>query len=171
MNADEFKKAFLPHHMSIRTVCRGLLASYADADDAVQEVYLKLWERREEIELPQNAAAYAVRVSRNHCLDRLRAAKRGPQQLSLDDETYPQNGLLASVEAPQSMEEREVELKFERWHQTLSEQKRRVFDLSHREHKSNSDIAKQLSLSEVNVRVMLSRLRQDLRTLIVAAKA
>ena len=52
MDANDFKRLFLPYHRKLYRVAFRLLGNVQDAEDMVQEAYLKLWKRREE--LPSN---------------------------------------------------------------------------------------------------------------------
>lgn len=47
-----------------------------DAEDAVQEVYLKLWQQRDSLDRYQSVEALATVATKNICLDRLRVRYR-----------------------------------------------------------------------------------------------
>lgn len=47
MDAESFKKEFLPYHRKLYCIAYRLLENAADAEDLVQEAYLKLWDKRE----------------------------------------------------------------------------------------------------------------------------
>jgi len=49
MGNEEFKKRFLPFHPMIYRISHHILENGEDANDVVQEVYIKLWEQRENI--------------------------------------------------------------------------------------------------------------------------
>lgn len=46
-----------------------------DAEDAVQEVFVKIWNKQEKLESLKNIEAFVITVTRNHCLDKLRSKK------------------------------------------------------------------------------------------------
>lgn len=46
MDAESFKNEFLPYHRKLYSVAYRLLENAADAEDLVQEAYLKLWDKR-----------------------------------------------------------------------------------------------------------------------------
>ena len=59
---------------------------YTDEDEArdvVQDVFLKLWQRKETLEEIENIEAFAMRMTRNRCLDVIRANKTVP----IDEDT------------------------------------------------------------------------------------
>ena len=47
MDTESFKREFLPYHRKLYSVAYRLLENAADAEDLVQEAYLKLWDKRE----------------------------------------------------------------------------------------------------------------------------
>ncbi|MGL4492572.1 MAG: sigma factor, partial [Tannerellaceae bacterium] len=74
MNADTFKKRLLPFHRKLYCIAFHYLEREDEAEDMVQEVYLKLWERKEDLEAIANIEAFAVKMIRNLCLDRIKSA-------------------------------------------------------------------------------------------------
>lgn len=58
------------------SLARYLLQDRAEAEDVLQEVFIKLWQHRESLPLSK-VKPWILRVTRNHCLDRLR--KRRPE--------------------------------------------------------------------------------------------
>ena len=68
--------SFLQYRESLEDYACSLLGSRQDAQDMVQDLYLKLWGRRDtlcEIESPK---AYCFSVIRRQCLDVLKSAER-----------------------------------------------------------------------------------------------
>ena len=53
MDAESFKKEFLPYHRKLYCIAYRLLENAADAEDLVQEAYLKLWDKREGLPVQQ----------------------------------------------------------------------------------------------------------------------
>ena len=49
MDAAEFKQQFLPYHRKLYRVAFRLTGNPQDAEDMVQEAYLKLWNKRDEL--------------------------------------------------------------------------------------------------------------------------
>ena len=84
MEREEFKRIWLPLDGSLYRVAFSILGSEADAKDAVQDLYLKLWNRRESLSEVDRPLGYGIRLIRNICIDRLRARNaRGTGELSL----------------------------------------------------------------------------------------
>lgn len=68
MDAESFKRMFLPCHAKLYGVACRLLDNAEDAEDLIQEAYLKLWSKREELTLISNPEAFAVTLVKNMCL-------------------------------------------------------------------------------------------------------
>ena len=76
MGNEEFKKRFLPFHPMIYRISHHILENGEDANDVVQEVYIKLWEQRENIMNICNDEAFVVTMTKNLSIDWLRKNRR-----------------------------------------------------------------------------------------------
>ncbi len=65
------------HHRELHVHCYRMLASYEEAEDAVQEAMIRAWRHRDRIE-GGNVRAWLYRVCTNVCLDEIRRRKRRP---------------------------------------------------------------------------------------------
>ncbi len=82
MSQERFKAEILPIREKLFHIAQKILVEEQEAEDAVQEVLLKLWHTRDSLDKYDNAAAFATTVTKNHCLDRLKVKNRLD---SLDD--------------------------------------------------------------------------------------
>ena len=64
------------HRRELHVHCYRLLASYDEAEDAVQETYLRAWRARDSFEGDALARAWLYRIATNVCLDLIRAKAR-----------------------------------------------------------------------------------------------
>lgn len=159
MNAVKFKEKYIPYHQKMYRVAYRLLEDAQDAEDMVQEAYIKLWNKRDELEYIDNIESYCVVLQRNLCLDFLRSkAKRHLQ--STEEVAIPDKMVLID----------EIEINDEIKHlesiiSRLPEQQQRIMKLRHFEDYSNEEIEQIMGLSSVNVRVLLSRARKKIKEL------
>ena len=84
MNQDRFKAEILPLRQNLFHIAQKILVEEQEAEDAVQEVLLKLWRTRDSLDKYDSLAALSTTVIKNHCLDRLKVIKRQ----DLLDESY-----------------------------------------------------------------------------------
>jgi RNA polymerase sigma factor (sigma-70 family) len=90
MSQERFKAEILPLREKLFHIAQRILVEEQEAEDAVQEVLLKLWYTRDLLVNYESPAAYATTVTKNHCLDRLKVKNR---QEPLDDSYF---GLVAT---------------------------------------------------------------------------
>ena len=159
MNTIAFKEIFLPIRPSIRAVCHAFLRDDEEAEDATQEVYLRLWEARMRLDGLDNPRAYAIRIARNYCLNLIRKASNSPYPTSLEAAEVQEVSETLGGEADLLFSEQIGRLR--QWLRGVSELHRTVFAMSHFRRLSNGEIAERLGLTEGNVRVILCRLRRE----------
>ena len=86
MTAEEFKTRLVPVKNKLFRFALSLLANKQEAEDAVQEVYLKMWSMRNSLVKYKSAEALMMTITKNHCLDKLKLKKN--KASSLDIEHY-----------------------------------------------------------------------------------
>jgi RNA polymerase sigma-70 factor (ECF subfamily) len=89
-----FKTIVLPLHSKLIKYARRLTDNDSDAEDAVQEVMLKLWNMREKLDEYQSVEALAMRVTHNLCMDMWRRKCMDtllPEQVRMDGTTNPEH--------------------------------------------------------------------------------
>jgi RNA polymerase sigma-70 factor, ECF subfamily len=89
MNAEKFQAEVLPNREKLFRTARRMLEDEADAEDAVQEVFLKLWQLREKLDQFDSVTAFATTMVRNLCIDMIRKKSR---EEPIDDSLYRQAG-------------------------------------------------------------------------------
>ena len=52
-----------------------ILQDEEEAKDVLQDIFLKLWQKREDLVSIENVEAFAIRMTRNRCLDVIRARR------------------------------------------------------------------------------------------------
>lgn len=158
MNADEFKQAFLPLHARLYRAAYALLENAQDAEDMVQETYLKLWNKRDELDIRSNAAAYCVATVRNLCLN-LMQTKRYQSE-----EPLPDNLDRSEADNPElQLEKRDEQAQLKALITGLPLQQRQVLWLRDVNECSFEEIEQATGLNAVNIRVTLSRARKRIR--------
>lgn len=134
-----------------------VLESQADAEDAVQDLFIKLWNSREQLDTVLNLKAYCTTLMKNLCIDKLRKEQRvqgmepGPDiaESRLVDEDYDAREKLGKVLAA-----------IER----LPARQRDVMKMYVLEEMSYEEIEKRTGMSNLTLRVLLSNARKSLRS-------
>jgi RNA polymerase sigma-70 factor (ECF subfamily) len=72
MKLERFKKTVLPLRNKLIHVALNLLTERADAEDVVQDAFLKLWSMRDRLDSYRNVEALAVTMAKNLTLDLIR---------------------------------------------------------------------------------------------------
>jgi RNA polymerase sigma-70 factor (ECF subfamily) len=67
-----------PHRRELHVHCYRLLGSFEEAEDLVQEAFLRAWRRRETYEGRSSVRAWLYRIATNACLDALDKRPRRP---------------------------------------------------------------------------------------------
>ena len=63
----------MPYSGKLYAVALSLTCNEQEAEDAVQDAFLRLWTRRDSLPSMENAEAYCVTLTRHICHDRLRS--------------------------------------------------------------------------------------------------
>ncbi len=156
MEKTEFIALVMPFKDKLYRLAKRILVSSDEADDAVQEVFLKLWNGRESIENYRNPEAFAITMTKNYCLDRLKSKQASNLKIVHSNYQTSEN-IEKNIEANNG-----VELVFKIM-ETLPEQQRIVLQLRDVEQFEFSEIAKMMDSNETAIRVALSRARKTVR--------
>ncbi len=75
MLAKDFKTDVLPISNKLLRFALQILQDEEEAKDVLQDIFLKLLQKREELVAIENVEAFAMRMTRNRCLDVIRARR------------------------------------------------------------------------------------------------
>lgn len=156
MNQKEFLETVLPCKDKLYRLAKRLLVSSDEAEDAVQEVFLKLWNGREKIENYRSPEAFAITMTKNYCLDRLKS--RQASNLKIVHNNYQNSeNIERTVEGNEGVE---LVCKIM---ETLPEKQKMIMQLRDIEQFEFLEIAQMLEINETAIRVSLSRARKTVR--------
>jgi RNA polymerase sigma-70 factor, ECF subfamily len=147
------------HQHRLYQVAYRLLRDPQEAEDALQEVFLKVYEHAPRFEPRATVSAWLHRITANHCLNLLR--RRRPQE-SLDDEDAP---LVPDAGATplEALEEQDLSRRLEQLLDALPENQRRALVLKRFAGLSYQEIGEEMGLSPQAVDGLLKRARQFLK--------
>lgn len=156
MTAERFRKEYLPLQDELYRVAFYILESTPDAEDAVQDLYLRLWDAADALDGISSPKAYCIRLLRNICVDKLRRCRPdGEEKLPMQasDEALPDERL----DGRQKLEAAIGRMS------TLSESERTVLMMKVFDDLSYEQIQKRTGLSYLSLRVHLSNARRKIR--------
>lgn len=156
MKQKEFLSTVLPYKDKIYRLAKRLLVSSEEAEDAVQEVFLKLWNGKEKIKNYKNPEAFAITMTKNYCFDRLKSKQAA--NMKIVHSNYKNSDNI----------EREIEAKdgvniVYQIMETLPEQQKTILQLRDVEQFEFAEIAEMMEINETAIRVALSRARKTVR--------
>lgn len=157
MTQSDFVKLVMPFKDKVFRLSKRLLVSKEEAEDATQEILMKLWKNQEKIEDYNNVEAFSMTMTKNFCLDRLKSKQA--QNLKIVHSNYQDNNtsLQKQVEANDSVDwvSKIIE--------TLPEQQKIILQLRDIEQYEFEEIAEMLDMNQTAIRVALSRARKQIR--------
>lgn len=151
-----FHRDYLSLAETLYRIAFYLLESEAEAEDAVQELYLKLWDTRDRLDAVQSPKAYSIQLLKNLCLNRLRKARRlaFPTSLPEPETAPPQDDAL---DARRRLDQVLAGIK------SLPDRQREVLLLRTLEGLSYPEIARRTGMNPPTLRVLLARARKTLK--------
>ncbi len=154
MTEREFIKEVHPISEGLYRIAFYILEDRAEAEDAVQEVLLKLWERRELLSGIKNLKAYCNTLIRNYCIDIIRKGHR----LSAIDETIA-DAEESDTKTTARQQLSETLLAIEK----LGPRQKEALRLLSLEDYSYNQISREMGISPLNARVLVSQARKKLK--------
>src|SRR5687768_1163727 len=76
MNLEAFQNRILPAKNKLFRFALKFLGNEEEAKDVVQEVFIRVWNGREQMNEVQNWEAWCMRIAKNLSLDRIRSLTR-----------------------------------------------------------------------------------------------
>ncbi len=141
--------------------CRLADGDMDEAEDLVQQAFIKLWERRTRIDVAWSLKAYLYKTVHNACLNRLRSLKVQSKYL---DFTTQQTGTMYTQ--PEDTSPELIE-RFRRAMDALPPQCRHIFELSRFESLKYREIADQLGISIKTVETQMGKALRVMRLQLV----
>ncbi|TYB77411.1 RNA polymerase sigma factor [Bizionia gelidisalsuginis] len=157
MTQSDFLTIVTPFKDKVFRLAKRLLVSTEEAEDATQEILMKLWKNKKTIKNYNNVEAFSMTMTKNFCYDKLKS--KHAQNLKIVHNNYEdtQVALQKQLEVSDSLE----------WvgkiMNTLPEQQKLIVQLRDIEQYEFKEIAKMLDMNETAIRVNLSRARKTIR--------
>ena len=158
-DASAFDTLFRAYYAPLcRYACPLTDGSMDDAEDVVQQVFVKFWEQRTALDVQWSVKAYLYKMVHNRCLNRLRDAR------IREKHTAQHAGQLEQAHEEQPGAETELGERIQKALTMLPPECRRVFALSRFEELKYREIADQLGISIKTVETQMGKALRLMRT-------
>jgi len=157
MNQNEFVQLTTAFKDKVFRLAKRLLISTEEAEDVTQEILVKLWTKKESLASYKSIEAFAMTMTRNYCLDQLKAKRAS--NVKIDSADFKDS----AVALDKKLEDHDSLNWVEKSINQLPEQQRTIIQLRDVEQYEFEEIANMLQISESTIRVALSRARKTVR--------
>lgn len=157
MNQLEFVNLVQPFKNKVFRLARRLLISVEEAEDVTQEMLMRLWHKKENLEQYKSVEAFAMTMTKNYCLDQLKSKRAS--HLKIENREFNDS----SINLENQVENEDTLNWVERILEQLPVQQKMIVQMRDIEDYDFEKIAEILEMNETAVRVALSRARKTLR--------
>lgn len=155
MDAQEFQHRILCHSDKLYRMARSILRDESKSKDAYQDLMLRLWEKRDHLQIIENWQAFSLTSMRNLCLDLLRKRPMNGEM--------PENTKCDAPDPCQQVEQADTISRINSLIDTLPEMQRTIIRMRDVEEMEIAEIAEIMQMTENAVTVNLSRARKKIR--------
>ena len=156
MSPKELTETFKSMSDGLYRVAFYILESQPDAQDVVQDLFIKLWNTRDELDKVLNLKAYCTTLIKNMCIDRIRKASK-EQSIGIETDIPESRTVDGDLIAKDKLDR--VMAAIER----LPKGQRNVVKMYVLEEMSYDEISEITGMSNLTLRVLLSNARKTLR--------
>lgn len=157
MKQSDFLNIVMPFKDKMYRLSKRLLVSVEEAEDATQEILLKLWTNSKKIGGYKNVEAFAMTMTKNYCLDKLKSKQAS--NLKLVHSNYKDE----NVSLDKQLEIEDSVGWVHKIVESLPEQQKIILQMRDVEQYDFDEIGKMLDMNPTAVRVALSRARKTVR--------
>ena len=153
----QFERVFKSEFKNLHSYACSILKDEASAEEIVQQVFYKLWEKRDSLNELQSVPAYLYRSVHNDCLNFIKHSKVKAAHVAHTVNTSKESGIHAD-----QVTLKELQQRIDKAVNELPEQCRAVFQMSRFEDLKYKEIADRMSIS---VKTVENHMGKALRTL------
>ena len=161
MTVENFKSEVLPIKNKLYRLAKRMLHDDAEAEDTVQEVFLRLWSKKEKLKEYRSIEAFAMVIAKNLCLDKIKSIKNKNLEIKNTEIQMNENSPYQQVKLKDTVQ------KIHEIINELPEQQKLVIHLRDIENYDYDEIAEITQLSINTIRVNLSRARKKVRDTLI----
>ena len=159
MDLEAFRTTVLPVKNKMYRFALRLMGDAAEAQDVVQEVFIKVWNRKDELAGIENMEAWCMKITRNLAYDKLKSKQYRqtdslPESLNMEADENPYH----------TTETQDIMASIRQLMTSLPEKQRQIMQLRDIEGYTYKEIGEIMDLDMNQVKVNLFRARKQIRT-------
>lgn len=156
----DFNRDILPLKNVLYRVALRITLNKEEAEDIVQDILLRLWERRNKLSTIENLEAFALKSVRNLALDRINLMhNKTTIPLDIDQHDHPDSRPLQTETIIRNEQTASIQEAINH----LPEKQRTAIQLRDIEGKTYKEIAEMMGITEADVKVNIYRGRESLK--------
>lgn len=157
MTIENFKSEVLPIRNKLYRLAVRFLNNSAEAEDTVQEVFIRLWSKKEKLAEYRSIEAFAMVITKNLCLDKIKSIRNQTIEIEKANLQMNDNNPYNQVDMKDTVS------KIHEIIANLPEQQKLIIHLRDIENCDFDEIAEITQLNLNTIRVNLSRARKKVR--------
>lgn len=162
MDVETFTREIIPYKNKLYRIALRIVGNNAEAEDVVQEVFIKLWKKREELHQLNNKEAWCVTMTKNLSIDKTRSKHHQYGFVA------PGMDLVDKAFTPDRVtESKDTVSRIRKLMDTLPDKYRMVMELRDIEGSTYKEISETLNMPIEQVKVNIFRARQKVKNLLI----
>ena len=157
-NTRAFEKVFKDHYPNLCRFAHSIIHDEDKAQSLVQNVFIKLWENRFQLNEVRSLLPYLTTMVKNEAINYLKREKRQVKVPQMPEDTRPDHSTENLISQNELQEHIIIALN------TLPERCRQAFEMSRFENLPNREIAEAMKISVKGVEALITRSMKILRT-------
>jgi RNA polymerase sigma-70 factor, ECF subfamily len=163
-NGDEkvFEELFKTYYIPLCEYCLRYVSDPDIAEEIVQDLFFRMWIKRDEININTSMKSYLYMALRNHAINHI-------NHLKIHDKYHQFIQIRAKTDIDYQidvLEEKDMERIMKKAVAMLPEKRRQIFEMSRFENMKYHEIAEKLNLSVKTVESQMSKALENLRKII-----
>lgn len=158
-----YELLFKAHYQALCNFANTYLNNIAESEDLVQEVFVKIWDKRHDLDITSSIKAYLFQAVKNACFNHIKH-----QKVKNKHKEHLIHQSDSSIDSNDQLETKQLSILIEEAIEKMPEKRREIFYLSRHEGLKYQEIAEKLNISiktvETQMGLALKHLRNELKS-------
>lgn len=158
-----YELLFKAHYQALCNFANTYLNNIAESEDLVQEVFVKIWDKHNELNVTTSIKSYLFQAVKNSCFNHIKH-----QKVQRKHKEHLFHHSESSIDTTNQIEVKQLSLRIEEAIEKMSEKRKEIFYLSRHEGLKYQEIADKLNISiktvETQMGLALKHLRNELKS-------